>query len=84
MLSCELPTRGPVLGAACQGLFRKVRLKRWQLSDVDRPERTANREKVLRIVNLLVAKELGPGTVRGIAETVSQLAGRVPSTRGLR
>ena len=53
-------------------------------SDVDGPERAPNGEEVLRITNLFVAKELGPGAVRGVAEVVGQFARRIPTAGGLR
>ena len=83
LLGCLLAGR-PRFAPAQQRLPRQAGLIRWRFSDVDGPERPPNGEEILRITNLFVAKELGPGAVRGVAEVVGQFARRVPTAGGLR
>lgn len=74
----------PAFRATHQHLRRQSRTRRRFIADIDCPERPANRQQVLRIVDFLVTQELCPGSVGRIGEIVSQLAGRVPSSSGLR
>ena len=71
----------PVVGQVRQA---GAGLEGWRLTDVDGPQGTTNREKILRIGNFLMAEKLGPGAVGGIAEIVGQFAGSIPSACGLR
>ena len=80
----ELSACRPIFWPACQDLLREIGLEGWRLTDVDGPQGTTNREKILRIGNFLMAEKLGPGAVGGIAEIVGQFAGSIPSACGLR
>ena len=80
----ELLACGPGVTAASQGLGRQIRLERRRFSDVYSPQRPTNSKDVPRVVDLLVAQELGPGSVGSITETMGQLAGSIPSHGGLR
>ena len=80
----ELSACRPIFWPACQDLLREIGLEGWRLTDVDGPQCTANREKILRIGDFLMAEKLGPGAVRGIAEIVGQFTGSIPSAGRLR
>lgn len=67
-----------------QKVAGQVRSQGGRFTNLDGPERTADREDVPRVIDLLVAQELGPGAVRRIAEVVGQFTGGVPPARGLR
>ena len=80
----ELSASRPGFRPARQDLLREIGLNGWRLADFNRPQCTANGEKVLRIGNLLMPEKLGPGTIGGIAEVVGQFTGGIPSASGLR
>ena len=79
LLACR-----PSLRTTRESFPRQIRLKRRRVFDVYSPKRPTNGEKVLGIVNLLMAEEFSPSPVGGIAEIMGQLAGGVPTAGGLR
>lgn len=71
-------------GPAAKRSIRKRRTRFGQLRDVDRPHRPANPLEVRGIGDLLVAKELRPGTGGSVGEVVRRTtSGLVPSPRRL-
>ena len=84
IVSCRFLACRPGLQPTRHRRLRQGGSKRRHFSDVYGPKRPANGGEVLGIADLLMAEELGPGSVGGIAEIVGQLAGGVPSPGGLR
>ena len=80
----ELSACWPAFRPAHQDLLREIGLNGWRFADFNRPQCTANGEKVLRIGDFLMPEKLGPGTIGGIAEIVGQFTVSIPSTGGLR
>ena len=81
LLGCLLAGR-PGFAPAQQRLPRQAGLVRWRVSDVDGPERPPNGEEILRVTNLFVANELGPGAVPGCRR--SSGSARPPRSSGQR
>ena len=79
LLACR-----PAFRPAEQNLPRRGRLQLRGFTDVDGPQSAANGEEIFGIVNLFMTKELGPGTIRSVAEVVGQFARRIPPTGRLR
>ena len=84
MLPSGLLACRPGVRSANQCLPRQIRSMRRDFADVDGPERAANGGDVLWVMDLLVAEELRPSTIRGIAEIMGRFAGCVPASGGLR
>ena len=84
ILFCQLLACWPSFWTTAENLIVSGCLNFWSCADVYGPHDTANSEKILRILDFLVTKEFGPGTVGGIAEAVGQVARRVPPAGGLR
>lgn len=66
------------------GSGRPSRLQRPNFTGVGDPRRGANGEEAFGIIDLLVAKKPGPGSVRGTAETANRAARRIALAGGWR
>jgi hypothetical protein len=80
-----LPAPCVCFGTAGENVPWKIDALGRQVADVDRPHLAADRLQICRIVDLLVAQELGPRAVGGVGEVVDRaFALAVPSAGGLR
>ena len=61
-----------------------VGLDFWNLPKVHRPHCAANGDEVLRVVDLLMTKELSPGSVGSVAQVMGPIAPLVPTPCRLR
>ena len=66
----QLLAGGPCFESTEQLLWRRFSLHRWRLADLNGPNRPADGQEILRILDFLMTQKLGPGAIRGIAKVM--------------